>query len=430
MRGITPLTGVCLWTTFVILGVSLTGVSSQRGSSWDSCRGVVCNEVQRQAEGLTRLKLLRNYVVQTMQLMDSLVTSLDEELVKTGQGLSLFVGPHCETAHTLLQHITTINVSADTFNAAKVREDLDTSESRWPPTQSSQVDLSQHHEDVWPNVIEASSDGGGSGFSGVDDSQYVVPSYPGGQGKGSGGSGSDGSGGAFGGGHSGSGGSSGGFGGGHAGSAGSSSGFGGSHSGSAGSSSGFGGGHAGSAGSSGGFGGSHSGSTGSSGGFGGGHTGSAGSSGGFGGGHAGSAGSSGSFGGGHTGSTSSSGGFGGSHSGSAGSSGGFGGSHTGSAVSTGGFGGSHTGSAGSSGGFGGGLAGSAGSRGQGHGSGESGGKGKGPWAGGKKPGGGKDFAGAGCRGVDKGTPHWVPGLDEWCRINCAAGFCPAEKCVC
>ncbi|KAG7164739.1 hypothetical protein Hamer_G005146 [Homarus americanus] len=38
--------------------------------------------------------------------------------------------------------------------------------------------------------------------------------------------------------------------------------------------------------------------------------------------------------------------------------------------------------------------------------------------------------GRGCRSVQRGSPHWVPGLDTWCANNCAAGNCPSNQCIC
>lgn len=38
--------------------------------------------------------------------------------------------------------------------------------------------------------------------------------------------------------------------------------------------------------------------------------------------------------------------------------------------------------------------------------------------------------GSGCKGVPPGSPNWVPGLDQWCAQNCAAGYCPEAQCVC
>jgi len=36
---------------------------------------------------------------------------------------------------------------------------------------------------------------------------------------------------------------------------------------------------------------------------------------------------------------------------------------------------------------------------------------------------------ASCTGL-KGSPYTVPGMDAWCRTNCAAGYCPVTHCQC
>lgn len=34
-----------------------------------------------------------------------------------------------------------------------------------------------------------------------------------------------------------------------------------------------------------------------------------------------------------------------------------------------------------------------------------------------------------CRGV-RDSPHFVPGIDSWCRDNCSRGYCPPSHCIC
>ncbi|KAK8748773.1 hypothetical protein OTU49_015984 [Cherax quadricarinatus] len=35
-----------------------------------------------------------------------------------------------------------------------------------------------------------------------------------------------------------------------------------------------------------------------------------------------------------------------------------------------------------------------------------------------------------CRGVPPYSPFWTPGLDHWCKVNCAKGNCNYKRCVC
>jgi len=91
----------------------LYGRSRDGDSSWAKCKEPVCQEVNRQAEGLLRLKHLRNYIVETMRIMDSLVTSVDAELVTQGAELSKFVGPLCTNSHEMMLNITTPSANAN-----------------------------------------------------------------------------------------------------------------------------------------------------------------------------------------------------------------------------------------------------------------------------------------------------------------------------
>ena len=91
-----------------------------------------------------------------------------------------------------------------------------------------------------------------------------------------------------------------------------------------------------------------------------------------------------------------------------------------------------------------------GGRGQGMGRGQSQGRGQGRgggrgWNRGQSSGRGQDWdqgqgraynqGGSGsrpskCRGVPVGSPHYVPGLDNWCEHRCRSGDCPSTHCVC
>ncbi|KAL7644446.1 UNVERIFIED_CONTAM: hypothetical protein RMT77_005278 [Armadillidium vulgare] len=35
-----------------------------------------------------------------------------------------------------------------------------------------------------------------------------------------------------------------------------------------------------------------------------------------------------------------------------------------------------------------------------------------------------------CKGVNKGSAFWVPGIDQWCQENCSKGYCPKTHCIC
>ncbi|CAL4071851.1 unnamed protein product [Meganyctiphanes norvegica] len=94
-------------------GGILYGQSRNGESSWAACKEPVCQEVGSQAEGLLRLKDLRNYIVETMRLMDSLVTSVDAELVNQGADIAKFVGPLCRNSHEMLLNISTPSANAN-----------------------------------------------------------------------------------------------------------------------------------------------------------------------------------------------------------------------------------------------------------------------------------------------------------------------------
>ncbi|XP_071518053.1 uncharacterized protein [Panulirus ornatus] len=90
-----PLLWACLW-------VGTAGVGGQQ-EQWGSCHDVVCREVQNQMEGMTRLKRMRNYIIQTMHVMKTLLASLDEEVFDTTQDITRFIGHRCPAVHVLLE---------------------------------------------------------------------------------------------------------------------------------------------------------------------------------------------------------------------------------------------------------------------------------------------------------------------------------------
>ncbi|XP_045583230.1 spidroin-1 [Procambarus clarkii] len=143
------------------------------GVGWEACEGPVCLEVRRQAEGLARLKFLRNYINQTVNMMNTLVSTLEEELVKTGEGLAQFIGPRCPAAHPLLLEVTK---PADTSNPALADQDnviTDSDEdydphSSPPPSERERLDAAGSESQYWQAAGSSShtnlqGSGGGSG---------------------------------------------------------------------------------------------------------------------------------------------------------------------------------------------------------------------------------------------------------------------------
>ncbi|XP_063614390.1 uncharacterized transmembrane protein DDB_G0289901-like isoform X2 [Penaeus indicus] len=387
-----------MWLTLILLvGVNGAAVVGEDEGSWAACEGAVCHEVLRQTEGLHRLKLLRGYIIQTMRLMDKLVTSMDEELVQAGKGMADFIGPKCEASHSFLRDIIATTAAtdrsdvSDNFSSTSQRENLiedDGDDDRWITQTSSTTirveddsqedDLEQSSSFISSSSTSSStsSTSSGRGFSsqsttnkaqaygnggkdlggrpsqGSPRPPYVPPETPGaqdGRGRGS----------TEGGRHTWSGGNRGHHGG---------SGWRGHHraesttsrkyytDASGGTGSGWGGASDRNGGTGSGWGGANSGSTGAG------------------------------WGGANSGSTE--GGWGGANSGSTGA--GWGGANSGSTGA--GWGGANSGSTG------------------------------GGWGGAN--------GGNGCKGIPPGSPNWVPGLDQWCAQNCAAGYCPEAQCVC
>ncbi|XP_042876060.1 uncharacterized transmembrane protein DDB_G0289901-like [Penaeus japonicus] len=119
-------------------------------------------------------------------------------------------------------------------------------------------------------------------------------------------------------------------------------------------------------------------------------------------------------------------GWGGTNRGNGGTGSGWGGANRGNGGTGSGWGGANRGSGGTGSGWGGANGGNGGTgSGWGGANGGNGGTGSG-WGGAN----GGSSGGTGCRGVPPGSPNWVPGLDQWCVQNCAAGYCPEAQCVC
>ncbi|XP_066979461.1 uncharacterized protein [Macrobrachium rosenbergii] len=71
----------------------------------------------RQANGLARLKMIRQYVVSALSSMDRLVTALDAELVVAGELLTRSLGNRCRAAHAVLADVTKGPAESDRLNS-------------------------------------------------------------------------------------------------------------------------------------------------------------------------------------------------------------------------------------------------------------------------------------------------------------------------
>ncbi|XP_069940197.1 RNA-binding protein FUS [Cherax quadricarinatus] len=107
LSGLPPLLLVVIAWACVVGAVGVEGVAGGASQdSWGSCKTPVCGEVQRQAEALINLRLFRRYIAQTVLLINTQLGLLDEEVVKTAEGLTQFIGPQCPASHDLLIQVT------------------------------------------------------------------------------------------------------------------------------------------------------------------------------------------------------------------------------------------------------------------------------------------------------------------------------------
>ncbi|XP_042214464.1 uncharacterized protein LOC121861043 [Homarus americanus] len=74
-------------------------------STFDVCADSLCDQLVRQANGLARIKMVRKYIMDTVTMMDSLVTALDAELVVAGETMTRALGNRCRTAHAVLSDV-------------------------------------------------------------------------------------------------------------------------------------------------------------------------------------------------------------------------------------------------------------------------------------------------------------------------------------
>jgi len=70
-----------------------------------ACPEPSCGEVLAEAEGLARAKLMRSYVSETVKLLESLMASLDAELVDIANTVEQHTGPACEEARRVLLQV-------------------------------------------------------------------------------------------------------------------------------------------------------------------------------------------------------------------------------------------------------------------------------------------------------------------------------------
>ncbi|RXG56936.1 hypothetical protein Avbf_17518 [Armadillidium vulgare] len=72
------------------------------------CFGTICDRMVRHAQELSRLKLIRRYVRDTVATLDRLVTALDAELIAAGENLQKSFGDSCRSAHAVLNDVTEV----------------------------------------------------------------------------------------------------------------------------------------------------------------------------------------------------------------------------------------------------------------------------------------------------------------------------------
>ncbi|XP_018015313.1 uncharacterized protein LOC108672191, partial [Hyalella azteca] len=94
----------------MIIGCTLFPLTYARDTqpgyaAWASCETTVCQRVQDEAEGMARVKLLRSYVYETVRLLDSLMESMDNELIQIAEEMKTFVGSRCQSAHGILASV-------------------------------------------------------------------------------------------------------------------------------------------------------------------------------------------------------------------------------------------------------------------------------------------------------------------------------------
>lgn len=85
-------------------------------STMDLCSDAICDQMVRQANGLARIKMIRKYIVNSVSMMDKLVTALDAELVVAGELLTRSLGNRCRAAHAVLGDVIKGPVESDRLN--------------------------------------------------------------------------------------------------------------------------------------------------------------------------------------------------------------------------------------------------------------------------------------------------------------------------
>ncbi|KAF2352260.1 hypothetical protein FHG87_016983 [Trinorchestia longiramus] len=105
----------------VLLEVEDSNRGSRHFSTLDACSNSVCDYVLRQAHSLARIKLLREYIKDTVGMLDRLVTAVDSQLVTAGDTLARSVGNSCRAVRPVLTDVTKSNVNADRSRGEALR---------------------------------------------------------------------------------------------------------------------------------------------------------------------------------------------------------------------------------------------------------------------------------------------------------------------
>ncbi|XP_045111356.1 uncharacterized protein LOC123504665 isoform X2 [Portunus trituberculatus] len=114
---------------------------SGQESGWSmQCRGPVCETAEKQAEGLARLRVLSDYIKETMNLMESVIASLDDEMVEVAQELKSAVGRRCYSR--TLASLGPLIMNHQNHSSQQVSENIIEATSDSEGTQSS-TDMAQ-----------------------------------------------------------------------------------------------------------------------------------------------------------------------------------------------------------------------------------------------------------------------------------------------
>ncbi|XP_076049920.1 uncharacterized protein LOC143030638 [Oratosquilla oratoria] len=79
----------------------------------NACEDAMCDQILRQAHGLSRMKKIRSFVRDSLTHVDMMVTSMEGELIQTGKELSRYLGSACRSAQLVLQGVIKNTVDVD-----------------------------------------------------------------------------------------------------------------------------------------------------------------------------------------------------------------------------------------------------------------------------------------------------------------------------